>query len=79
VKPRPRPSAWAAAAWGAWTLALATAATQAAPPDTGTATYIDIHRTARAEAVVEAVRQSTLAAQVSGRVVAVAVRAGAAV
>jgi len=79
VKPRPRPSAWAAAAWGAWTLALATAATQAAPPDTGTATYIDIHRTARAEAVVEAVRQSTLAAQVSGRVVAVAVRAGDAV
>lgn len=62
------------------TLALALAATaHAAPVDTAAATYVDIDRSARAEGVVEAVRQSTLAAQVAGRVIAMPVRAGDAV
>jgi len=55
--------------------AIATAAT-AAPVDTAVATYVDVTRTARTEGVVEAVRQSTLAAQVAGRVIAMPVRAG---
>ena len=52
------------------------AAAHAAPAETAVATYVESHRTARVEAVVEAVRQSTIAAQVNGRIVAVPVRAG---
>jgi len=48
----------------------------AASVDTAVATYVEIDRSARAEGVVEAVRQSTLAAQVAGRVTAMPVRAG---
>jgi len=52
------------------------AAAHAAPAETAVVTYVESHRTARVEAVVEAVRQSTIAAQVNGRIVAVPVRAG---
>jgi RND family efflux transporter MFP subunit len=55
------------------------AASQVAPPGaraSATAAYRDIDRSALAEGVVEAVRQSTIAAQVAGRVVAMPVRAG---
>lgn len=51
------------------------AATQAAP-SSATAVYRDIDRSALAEGIVEAVRQSTIAAQVAGRVVAMPVKAG---
>ena len=48
---------------------------QAAPPG-AVVTYRDIDRVAAAEGVVEAVRQSTLAAQIAGRIVALNVKAG---
>jgi len=46
---------------------------------TAQAEYRDLQRVAAAEGVVEAVRQSTLAAQVAGRVVSLKVKAGDAV
>jgi RND family efflux transporter MFP subunit len=52
------------------------AAAQPAPATTGIVDYRDLERFATAEGVVEAVRQSTLAAQVSGRIVALPVKAG---
>ena len=54
--------------------ALATA--QPAPQPSAVAAYRDVDRTVAAEGVVEAVRQSTLAAQIAGRVVALPVKAG---
>ncbi len=57
-------------------LAWAQPATAPAPMPTATAEYRDLDRMASAEGVVEAVRQSTLAAQVAGRIVARPVRAG---
>ena len=45
-------------------------------PETALVQYRDLDRVAAAEGVVEAVRQSTLAAQVAGRIVALNVRAG---
>ena len=52
----------------------------ALPPPPGTVVaYRDIDRVAVAEGIVEAVRQSTLAAQVAGRIVALPVKAGDAV
>jgi RND family efflux transporter MFP subunit len=64
--------------------ALAAAAACAAPvgstspgtPTSAVVEYKQLNRIATAEGVVEAVRQSTLAAQVAGRVVALNVRAG---
>jgi len=70
-----KPNAWATAVRGALAVALATAA-HATPVKLAVVSYTDVQRMARAEAVVEAVRQSTLASQVSGRIVAVPVRAG---
>ena len=52
------------------------AAPQAAAATTAVVEYRDIARSAMAEGVVEAVRQSTLAAQVAGRVIALNVKAG---
>jgi RND family efflux transporter MFP subunit len=49
---------------------------QPAPPPSATVAYRDIDRVAVAEGIVEAVRQSTLAAQVAGRIVALPVKAG---
>ncbi|HEX7271379.1 MAG TPA: efflux RND transporter periplasmic adaptor subunit [Casimicrobiaceae bacterium] len=48
-------------------------------PESAVVQYRDLKRVAAAEGVVEAVRQSTLATQVAGRVVALNVRAGDAV
>lgn len=74
------PLALAFAAPGATQLAAAQpAAVQPAPQPGSTAAYRDIDRIALAEGVVEAVRQSTLAAQVAGRVIALPVKAGDAV
>lgn len=52
------------------------AAPQAAAATSATVAYRDIDRRAIAEGVVEAVRQSTIAAQVAGRVIALNVKAG---
>jgi len=49
---------------------------QPAPPPGAVVAYRDIERVAVVEGVVEAVRQSTLAAQVAGRIVALPVKAG---
>lgn len=58
-------------------LALALCAgAQAATPSSAVVEYREIGRVAPAEGVVEAVRQSMLAAQVAGRVVALHVKAG---
>jgi RND family efflux transporter MFP subunit len=46
------------------------------PPETALVEYRDVDKVAAAEGVVEAVRQSTLAAQIAGRIVALDVRAG---
>ncbi|MDP2794681.1 MAG: efflux RND transporter periplasmic adaptor subunit [Sulfurisoma sp.] len=70
-------SAWLPAAAA---LAQATATAPAAPaaaPTTETVQLRDVELTYPAEAVVEAVRQATVAAQVAGRVVEVRVDAGA--
>jgi RND family efflux transporter MFP subunit len=45
-------------------------------PRTAVASYMDIERVMAAEGVIEAVRQSTLASQVAGRIVSLPVRAG---
>ena len=63
---------------GLLTLALAAGA-EPALPSSAVVAYREIDRVAPAEGVVEAVRQSTLAAQVGGRVVALHVKAGDAV
>jgi RND family efflux transporter MFP subunit len=47
-----------------------------APPASAVVEYRDLDRVAAAEGVVEAVRQSTLAAQVAGRIVTLNVKAG---
>ena len=49
---------------------------QTAAPPGAVVAYLDIDRVAVVEGIVEAVRQSTLAAQVSGRIVALPVKAG---
>ena len=73
------------AAAGAWIMALVAAASFASAradegspvaPETAIVAYKQLDRIAPAEGVVEAVRQSTLAAQVAGRVVALNVKAG---
>jgi RND family efflux transporter MFP subunit len=51
-------------------------AAQPAPQPSAVVEYLDLDRIAVAEGVVEAVRQSTLAAQVAGRVIALPVKAG---
>lgn len=56
--------------------AAALASAQPAPQPSAVAAYRDVDRTVAAEGVVEAVRQSTLAAQIAGRVVALPVKAG---
>ena len=70
---------------GLFAVALAAAASfapafagtgQPAPPATALVEYKELNRVAAAEGVVEAVRQSTLAAQVAGLVVALNVKAG---
>ncbi|HEX6136213.1 MAG TPA: efflux RND transporter periplasmic adaptor subunit [Casimicrobiaceae bacterium] len=60
-------------------LVALTAGAQAIPQPTAVVAYRDVDRTAAVEGVVEAVRQSTLAAQVAGRIVALPVKAGDAV
>jgi len=45
-------------------------------PETALVEYRDLERVATAEGVIEAVRQSTLAAQITGRIVALNVKAG---
>ena len=52
------------------------AAAQPAPSPSAAVAYLDLDRVAAVEGIVEAVRQSTLAAQVAGRVVALPVKAG---
>lgn len=49
---------------------------QPAPPPSAVVAYRDVDRVAVVEGIVEAVRQSTLAAQVAGRIVAFPVKAG---
>ena len=56
--------------------AAALAVAQPAPQPSAVVAYRDVDRTVAAEGVVEAVRQSTLAAQVAGRIVALPVKAG---
>ena len=56
--------------------AAALAWAQPAPQPSAVAGYRDVARTVAAEGVVEAVRLSTLAAQVAGRIVALPVKAG---
>ena len=56
--------------------AAAFAVAQPAPQPSAVVAYRDVDRTVAAEGVVEAVRQSTLAAQVAGRIVALPVKAG---
>jgi RND family efflux transporter MFP subunit len=63
----------AAAALLALTVSVAA---QPAPQPSAVVEYLDLDRVAVAEGIVEAVRQSTLAAQVAGRVVALPVKAG---
>jgi RND family efflux transporter MFP subunit len=60
---------------GLLALALSVAAQPAKQPSAAVQ-YLDLDRIAVAEGVVEAVRQSTLAAQVAGRVIALPVKAG---
>ena len=60
-------------------LAPVLAPAEPATPSAALVEYKELNRLAAAEGVVEAVRQSTLAAQVSGRVVALNVKAGDAV
>jgi membrane fusion protein, multidrug efflux system len=55
------------------------ASAQPAGPPSAVVVYRDIQRVAAAEAIVEAERQSTLAAQVAGRIIARPVKAGDAV
>jgi RND family efflux transporter MFP subunit len=72
--------AWAAALVAVAWFAPAFAETgQPVAPPTALVEYKELNRVAVAEGVVEAVRQSTLAAQVAGRVVALTVKAGDAV
>ncbi|HET7096882.1 MAG TPA: efflux RND transporter periplasmic adaptor subunit [Casimicrobiaceae bacterium] len=59
--------------------AFAQSSESSLPASSAIAEYKDVSRIAAAEGVVEAVRQSTLAAQVVGRIVALNVRAGDAV
>jgi RND family efflux transporter MFP subunit len=66
-------AALAAAAWFAPTFA---GAGQTATSATALVEYKELTRVAAVEGVVEAVRQSTLAAQVAGRIVALNVKAG---
>ncbi len=66
------------AAAALFALSLSVAA-QPAPQPSAVVEYLDLDRIAVAEGVVEAVRQSTLAAQVAGRVIALPVKAGDAV
>ena len=68
---------------GAWVAAFAAAASSAfaaggspGTPASAVVEYRQLQRVAPAEGVVEAVRQSALAAQVAGRVVALGVKAG---
>jgi RND family efflux transporter MFP subunit len=83
------PNSWRAAArcaldaWAALTVAVLLAPAPAlsdtygpSPPASAVVEYRDLDRVAAAEGVVEAVRQSTLAAQVAGRIVALNVKAG---
>jgi len=64
-------------AFGLGLLILApTLLAQLAPPPGAVVAYRDIDRVAVVEGIVEAVRQSTLAAQVAGRIVALPVKAG---
>jgi membrane fusion protein, multidrug efflux system len=73
----PHGRAWATALVGvALLLASRVGAAQPAVLATAQVEYRDLQRIAAAEGVVEAVRQSTLAAQVAGRVVALKVKAG---
>jgi len=60
---------------GLFALTIAASAQPASPPS-AVVDYLDLDRVAVAEGVVEAVRQSTLAAQVAGRVIALPVKAG---
>ena len=53
-----------------------TAGAQALQQPSAAAAYQDVNHTSAVEGVVEAVRQSTLAAQVAGRIVALPVKAG---
>jgi len=61
----------------AWLVPIATA--QPAPATFGVVEYRDLERVSSAEGVVEAVRQSTLAAQVAGRITALPAKPGDAV
>lgn len=68
-------SRWHAIAW-VMLVFTPTLAAQSAPPSVAVVAYRDIDRIAVAEGLVEAVRQSTLAAQVAGRIVALPVKSG---
>jgi len=60
----------------AFALLAGAAVAQTAPQPSAVVQYVDADRVAAVEGIVEAVRQSTLAAQVAGRVVALPVKAG---
>jgi membrane fusion protein, multidrug efflux system len=71
---------WALFAAAAIGCACADTGSGSSPPTaTAAVEYCEVQRVAAAEGVVEAVRQSTLAAQVAGRIVALKVKAGDAV
>lgn len=69
-------SAFPAAGARAGQSAPAANATAMSPPPVATVAYREVERRAIAEGVVEAVRSSTLGAQVAGRVIALDVKAG---